>query len=185
MVVYKITNLINGKIYIGQSHVDNENYYGSGLAINGAIKKYGKQNFKREILEYCDFAIQLIGQEIYWIKKLSSKSPNGYNLTDRGEGASGYKHTDEQRKRNSESHKGNLLSEENKRKIRESCKGMNKGKAPWNKGLTKETDARVKENAINIKKTHWCRGKTAKTDERVAMRTEKMRITRYQKGEIR
>lgn len=47
MVIYKTTNLINGKIYIGQDSKDRPNYYGSGKLIHRAIKKYGKENFKK------------------------------------------------------------------------------------------------------------------------------------------
>ena len=53
--IYKITNLIDNKIYIGKSTRCNkwyiEHYYGSGIVIKQAIAKYGKQNFKKEILE--------------------------------------------------------------------------------------------------------------------------------------
>ena len=51
-LVYQTTNLLNGKIYIGQHQTDNLNdgYIGSGIELNQDIKKFGKDNFKREIL---------------------------------------------------------------------------------------------------------------------------------------
>lgn len=49
-IVYKTTNLVNGKIYVGVHSKPNDDYLGSGLAINRAIKKHGRENFKREIL---------------------------------------------------------------------------------------------------------------------------------------
>lgn len=51
--IYKTTNLVNGKIYVGKRqmpHFD-DSYYGSGTVFKAALKKYGKANFKREILE--------------------------------------------------------------------------------------------------------------------------------------
>jgi hypothetical protein len=50
--VYKTTNLNNGRCYIGKrtKPIFDENYFGSGAALQSAIKKYGKENFKVEIL---------------------------------------------------------------------------------------------------------------------------------------
>lgn len=50
--VYKTTNVLNGKIYIGVHSTDdlNDGYMGSGKAISTAIKKYGEENFTTEIL---------------------------------------------------------------------------------------------------------------------------------------
>ena len=53
MIVYCITNKINGKKYIGSDSKDNSEYYGSGVYIKKSIKKYGKENFIKEIL--CKF----------------------------------------------------------------------------------------------------------------------------------
>ena len=48
--IYRTTNLINGKTYIGQHKRRPGRYFGSGLLLKNAIKKYGKENFKVEIL---------------------------------------------------------------------------------------------------------------------------------------
>ena len=52
--IYKTTNLVNGKYYIGAHSTDNLNdgYLGSGVGISRAIKRYGAENFKRDILEF-------------------------------------------------------------------------------------------------------------------------------------
>jgi group I intron endonuclease len=89
MIIYKITNIINGKVYIGKlvNEAAFNSYWGSGLHIGRAVKKYGKDNFKKDILE-CGIADRklLCERECYWIKFCDCKSPNGYNLTDGGEG---------------------------------------------------------------------------------------------------
>ena len=54
MIVYKTANLVNRKTYIGKDSKNNETYYGSDKILNFAIKKYGKKNFKKEILETCE-----------------------------------------------------------------------------------------------------------------------------------
>lgn len=87
MVIYKITNLLNDKIYIGKDKHNNPNYLGSGRLIKQAIKKYGKQNFKKEVLEYCNTENELCERELFWIKELNSiYTSGGYNLTIGGEG---------------------------------------------------------------------------------------------------
>jgi len=87
MIIYKITNLINGKIYIGKDTHNNPKYYGSGVKISKAIKKYGKISFIKETLEICETNEQLNKQEIYWIDKLNScNSQIGYNISRGGDG---------------------------------------------------------------------------------------------------
>lgn len=87
MIIYKTTNLINNKIYVGKDKHNNPKYLGSGLKIKLAIKKYGKDNFYKEILEYCTDEEELNEREIYWILKNNSIDRNlGYNITVGGEG---------------------------------------------------------------------------------------------------
>lgn len=94
--IYKIENLINGKKYIGQS-IDIQYRFNNhksesfnpksnayDTAIHRAIRKYGVENFKFEIVEECDQE-NLREREIYWIKYYNSFG-SGYNLTSGGEG---------------------------------------------------------------------------------------------------
>lgn len=97
MVIYKITNLLNGKIYIGQTTKDNPNYYGSGRLIKKSIKKNGIENFKKEILSYCKNRNNLNELENFYISYFNCKVPNGYNLTDGGEGCVGVEFSKERR----------------------------------------------------------------------------------------
>ena len=87
--IYKITNKINGKIYIGQSihpeqrflqHCHKQKNYKS--LINDAIKKYGKNNFDFEILGWFDDYNE---KEKYYINFYSSLAPYGYNILEGGE----------------------------------------------------------------------------------------------------
>lgn len=88
--IYKITNLINGKIYIGKhtfSKLDN-NYFGSGIAIKKAIALYGKDKFSKEIICICETEKELNEKEIFYIKEFDTFK-NGYNMTLGGEGMLG------------------------------------------------------------------------------------------------
>ena len=89
--IYKIENLINHKIYIGQS-VNIERRWGEHCRsgnkslIGKAIKKYGKQNFSFVILEECNMD-SLDEKEEYYIKYFNSITPNGYNIMERNNGS--------------------------------------------------------------------------------------------------
>lgn len=81
--IYLTTNLINGKIYIGQHEFlgNDSGYIGSGVYFRNAVKKYGKQNFKRKILKICYTYAQMNAWEIVFIKKYKSQDRNvGYNI---------------------------------------------------------------------------------------------------------
>lgn len=89
MYVYCITNSINGMKYVGMTSrtiEESKEYYGSGVYITRAVKKLGKQHFKKQFIEVCDNIEDLREREKYWIKTLNTKKPYGYNLTDGGEG---------------------------------------------------------------------------------------------------
>ena len=88
--IYKTTNLVNNKQYIGK-RVIKENkydklYLGSGTILKQAILKNGRENFKREILEYCDTLEDLVSREIYWIELVGTLYPKGYNINPGGAG---------------------------------------------------------------------------------------------------
>ena len=88
--IYKITNLINNKIYIGQTirgikrrWKDHINKVGCKY-IHNAITKYGKENFKIEVIEYCEKS-ELDTREIYWISYYNSTNKDiGYNILEGG-----------------------------------------------------------------------------------------------------
>ena len=83
--IYKITNLINQKYYIGKRHTKsndplNDGYWGSGKLIKAAIKKYGLSNFKKEILEICDTVEELNQREAEIVNLDIVKDPMSYNM---------------------------------------------------------------------------------------------------------
>lgn len=81
-ILYKTTNLINNKIYIGihQTNKLDDNYLGSGTVLIHAIKKYGKENFKREILELCNSYNELTELEKKYVNEEFLIDKNNYNL---------------------------------------------------------------------------------------------------------
>lgn len=87
MIIYKTTNLINGKIYVGKDKHNNQKYFGSGILLKRSIKKYGLNNFEKIILDFCENEDDLNIKEKIWIEKLKSNDLTiGYNITDGGEG---------------------------------------------------------------------------------------------------
>ena len=173
--IYRITNKINGKTYIGQHKYKNlnDNYMGSGKLIKRAIKKYGVNNFKKEILEFDIPDVELANDwEQMYILFERVKGKAEYNIANGGGGSPGVtsywcgKHlTVETRKKLSESHKGNLLSEATKQKMSEVRKGK-KHSEEWskniseaNKGKKLSEEHRRKLSEAKKGKTPWNKGK--------------------------
>lgn len=85
--IYLTRNKVNGHSYVGKHKLNGDNsYIGSGKNICSAIKKYGKDNFTNEILQYCNSLEELNLAEMSWIKKLRSEGECHYNISDGGDG---------------------------------------------------------------------------------------------------
>jgi hypothetical protein len=86
-ILYKTTNLINNKNYIGihQTENINDGYLGSGISLIRAIKKYGKNNFSREILEECLSYDELLNREKFYVNEQWVNDKNNYNLKTGGQ----------------------------------------------------------------------------------------------------
>jgi hypothetical protein len=91
-IIYRIKNTITGKSYVGKHTTPNEfdSYFGSGIALKAAIKKYGKNKFLKEIVEFCENADHLSEREIFWISEFNSFVPNGYNIGIGGNGGDNF-----------------------------------------------------------------------------------------------
>jgi hypothetical protein len=126
MIVYNYitTNLITGKQYIGMHSTINvdDGYLGSGQLMLKAFKKYGKQNFKREILCICQTLQEANQNEKLFIEKYNTLNPCGYNLSPTG--GLGFKgcHSDEARAKmiGNKNAVGNIQTVEMREKNRQS-----------------------------------------------------------------
>lgn len=151
--IYSITNNINLKEYVGFHATNdlNDGYMGSGIAINRAYKKYGKGNFGKRILEFCD-KNNWSDREKYWINELNTYN-KGYNLSKGGEGSAGIKLSDKAKQKISKSRKGKKISTQSKIKI-----GLKlSGRKTWNAGVkgwaSKETSKMISKAHIGKPKS--------------------------------
>lgn len=104
MIIYKTTNLVNGRIYIGKDKHNNDKYLGSGKILKQAISKYGRDNFVKEVIEKCEDEKVWLEREVYWIKYFNSIE-EGYNIALGGNGGDTISNNpikDEIRKKHSE-----------------------------------------------------------------------------------
>ena len=86
--IYKTTNILNNKFYIGMHSTTNlkDGYVGSGTHLRHAIRKYGVANFKFEIIEWCDNRENLIQREKEIITEEYINDANCYNMKPGGSG---------------------------------------------------------------------------------------------------
>ncbi|MBV4427145.1 GIY-YIG nuclease family protein [Clostridium tyrobutyricum] len=149
--IYKITNLVNNKVYIGQStdikqrlcthKSELKGGYHANYHLQRAWNQYGQSNFKFEILRECEEKL-LDKMEVQWIRYYNSTNGNfGYN-SDTG----GHKNkhlSKEHKKKLSKSHKGKIVSNETKIKI-----------SMHSKGKKKTQEMREKLRQVNLGKHH-------------------------------
>ena len=164
--IYRISNKVNGKTYIGQHKYKrlNDSYMGSGKRLWEAYRKYGPENFEKKILvfniskrEHAD----LLEKTFIAAERKKVGRENCYNRADGGDGGSrGFKgkhHSEESKKKLSEANKGNIPgnkgkhhSEEAKRKIAES----NRGHPAWNKDKPMSDEQKKKLSEAHKEKKH-------------------------------
>jgi hypothetical protein len=183
-IIYKTTNRISGKIYIGQHNVKNiedmdNDYYGSGKYLKKAIKKYGRNNFLREIIAVCGSREIANILEIEYIKIYKSFGYKMYNVRPGGQGfynggLSPFKgkhhsdsakeklrnghlgkkagpHTEGTKRKIGEANKLRIWKDESRKKIGEKAKIINRGIV-----RSEETKRRMSE----ARKLYWERKKS-------------------------
>ena len=113
-IIYKTTNLLSGKYYIGMHSTDdlNDGYLGSGKRLKYSVNKYGKENHKREIIEFCDSREELISREEEIVNLNEIAKEECINLRVGGDSNGNY---------------GYYMSEEHKLKIGLANSGENNG----------------------------------------------------------
>lgn len=109
-ILYKTTNMINGKYYVGVTNGNNPFYKGSGTALKAAFKKYGKSSFKRETLEEFLTEDDAFRRESEVVNIDFVNNPSTYNIKVGGKGGTGQLKTAEHKKRISESIKQYYIS---------------------------------------------------------------------------
>lgn len=178
--IYKTTNKINGKIYVGQHQAiefEGSLYRGSGILLNRAISKYGDENFITELVEWCETKQILDEREKYYIKHYNSQNPSiGYNITPGGVGGAGPRSEETKR----------ALSEFNKKVIvitdgviekrifpcdleKYELLGFHKGRKPF----TRSEQFKEKQSIIN-------KSKVAMSKDGVKKRVWKNDVEKYQ-----
>ena len=130
--VYIITNTVNGKQYVGITSSLKIRWYrhkkanGSSPALHAAIKLYGAENFVfTHLMDVFNFE-HAKDIEMELIASKGTKAPNGYNLTDGGEGSHGVERSEETRKKIGKASKQRRHSDEARKRISETQKGVAK-----------------------------------------------------------
>lgn len=158
--VYVTTNLINGKQYVGDRSCncepEKDKYLGSGRPyFENAKIKYGKENFKKEILEKFDTKKEAFNAQEKYIIQFNTLFPNGYNISPKGGHGVKDCFAEESKQKISRKLQGHSVSEKTRLKIKKTRKL--KGIEPWNKGkklspLSEEHKQHISASGTGLKR---------------------------------
>lgn len=135
--VYLARCKVNGKGYVGKTTYSlsfrktchkNDAEDGSLLLFHRAIRKHGWDAFEWTVLTEDDDDEFLCFMERKWIKRLGTKTPNGYNMTDGGDGIAGFYHSEETKKKISSARIGIEFTPEHRKKLGDSHRGRPRSK---------------------------------------------------------
>lgn len=179
-VIYKATNKINGKIYIGftinyeervkQHHKDAFGKKQSKKYFHYALRKHGFDNFEWSILK--EDAIP--EDEKYFVEELQSyhKTGKGYNLTFGGDTSIGYEHTDETKQKIRDSKLGKKMSDESRLNMSKARKGITQSEEL----IRKRTESRMKNG--KHKHSEETRKKMSESAKKRPLTEERLAILR-------
>ena len=159
--IYLITDTTNGMKYTGKHHYHIEgqldpNYHGSGTIIKNIYKKR-PETLKEEYIKTCYSEEEMCSDEQYYIKLFKTLYPNGYNLTEGGEGEIPCEET---RRKLSKAKKGKHLSEETRKKISNSLKGKPK---------SEEQKKKLSETLIGEKNPFYRKHHSYETKKKISL----------------
>lgn len=164
-IIYKATNIINGKMYIGQTikglsvrkniHLNTAKRKNCMSYFHRSIIKYGPENFDWNIICNCTSRTELNKMEIWYINEFNTFKPNGYNLTLGGGGISGWKHTEKTKEKQSIAKIGDknpMKQPEAREKVRNKLTGRTKETHEYIKKSNEKKSQYNKENSEWIRK---------------------------------
>ena len=155
MVIYKMVNTHNGKVYIGQTVRDvdvrmKEHFRHSTIVVDKAVQKYGVDAFEIEVIDHADTIHELNEKEQYWIQHYDCIVPKGYNQCLGGDNSMGYHHKEESKEKMSVAKKASYIGDGNpfygKTHSEESRSVMSEKR----QGMAHLTD----EQVANLRKSH-------------------------------
>lgn len=153
MQIYKTTNQVTGKFYIGKEQNPSEFYLGSGKLLKKAIEKHGRENFTKEILETCSSIDELNEREKYWIDYLGALGNQGYNMAIGGTGGDLSKFIDYEKR----GYKSDRFA----------------GRQQWWNNLTKQQQSEIYERQANSRSKGWYVSKIDNPEEEYVLNISK------------
>ncbi len=190
-IIYKVTNKVNGKRYIGQTvkslnermfrHIHDALGSWDNIYFHKAIRKHGVENFKWEILIECYSRNELDNIEIKLIKKYNTFG-SGYNLNVGGKGNAGFKLTEDTRQKMSEAKKGKNHPNYGKHCTKETKKKI--GDANRNKSRSKELRKKISESLKGENHPNYGRHLTEETKRKISESSKNKKLSEGHKRKL-